>query len=386
MKRIVPVLRRAAWLAAGLATFAVAFELTARVDDRIRYGMPLASPFGSEGDLVVHDSLGIHGRAGAQYLKWTLNSLGTRGPEVTARPRPGVLRVVTAGASETFGQSEGPGLEYPRQLEDSLRTRLVTGPRSPIGSVEVLNAAFFGMSLPTVTQDVRLRVAGFAPRVVVLYPTSVQYLQEALPTVEPPVGGSVPAPGLGAVLTPRTASRVREELKRLAPRAWRDWLWRVQLRRELTHHERGWRYTTVPLDRLAAYDADLRAFVGATRSIGAEPVLATHANLFVGGTVSDSSLLNAWQRFYPRPEGQVILAFDSAGAQATMRVAADSGVALADVRSALSGCTRCFADYAHFTDEGAARVAGTVAGAVETALDRRGARAIADSAGAAGRP
>ena len=127
----------------------------------------------------------------------------------------------------------------------------------------------------------------------------------------------------------------------------------------------------MPLDRLAAYEADLRTFVGTVRSIGAEPVLATHANRFVGSTAADSSLLDAWQRFYPRPEGQVILAFDSAGAEVTKRVASDSGVALADVRAALTNCPGCFADYAHFTDEGAARVAGAVAGAVERTVARR---------------
>jgi hypothetical protein len=86
--------------------------------------MPLASPYGSEVDLVTRDSLGAHGRPGAQYLKWSLNALGTRGPEVSPLPGPGVLRVVATGASETFGQSEGPGREYPRQLEDSLRAGL----------------------------------------------------------------------------------------------------------------------------------------------------------------------------------------------------------------------------------------------------------------------
>ena len=73
----------------GCWPFGVAFELTARVEDLIRYGMPLASPYGSEVDLVTHDSLGAHGRPGAQYLKWSLNSLGTRGPEVTPLPGPG---------------------------------------------------------------------------------------------------------------------------------------------------------------------------------------------------------------------------------------------------------------------------------------------------------
>ena len=376
MTRNQNLLRRAAWAAAGLAAFGVAFELTARLEDLIRFGMPLASPYRSEVDLVTRDSLGAHGRPGAQYLKWSLNSLGTRGPEVSPLPGPGVLRVVATGASETFGQSERPGREFPRQLEDSLRASLAVGTAAPYASVEVLNAAFFGMSLPTATQDIRLRVAGFGPAIVVLYPTSVQYLSDGLPKAETPTSASAPALGISAILRPRTLTRLREELKRVAPRAWREWLWQAQVRRQLADREPGWRYTDVPLDRLAAYEADLRAFIGTVRSVGAEPVLATHANRFVGGTDVDSSLLSAWQRFYPRPEGQVILAFDSAGAEVTTRVARDSNVALADVRAALTNCPACFADYAHFTDEGAARVAGTVAEAVERVVARRPARAV----------
>ena len=75
-----PVLRRAVWLAAGLAAFAFSFEFTARLDDLIRYGMPLASPYGSEADLVVHDSLGKHGRPGAQYSSGPSTRLGREGP------------------------------------------------------------------------------------------------------------------------------------------------------------------------------------------------------------------------------------------------------------------------------------------------------------------
>jgi len=368
---IPPVLCRAGWLAAGLLAFGVAFEATARVEDFIRYGMPLTAPYRSEVDLVVHDSLGIHGRPGAQYLKWALNSIGTRGPEVSRHRAPGVLRVAATGASETFGQSEAPGREYPRQLEDSLRARLEAGGLAPFRSVEVLNVAFFGMSLPTATQDVRLRIAGFEPQVVVLYPTSVQYLNDEPPTAVAPVRGSAPAPDVWASLRPRAVLRLREEVKRLAPLAWRELFWRAEVRRQQATHAAGWRYTSVPQDRVAAFEADLRAFVGAVRAIGAEPVLATHANRFVGGTVSDSSLLTAWERAYPRPEGQVLLAFDSLGAEVVRRVAADSGVALADVRAALSGCVACFADYAHFTDEGAARVAGTVASALVAAAGPR---------------
>jgi hypothetical protein len=330
----------------------------------------LAAPYGSEADLVVHDSLGVHGRPRAHYLKWTLNSLGTRGPEVSVWPGPGVLRVVTTGASETFGQSEEPGQEYPRQLEDSLQALLIRAAPGPFQAAQVLNAAFFGMSLPTATQDIRLRIAGFGPQVVVLYPTSVQYLHAVLPTAVPPLAGPVPVPGLRASLRPRTFTRLREELKRLAPVAWRKRLWHNEVRRQLAAHEPGWRYASMPMDRLDAFDADLRAFVGAVRAIGAEPVLAMHANRFVGAAVVDSSFLSAWARFYPRAEGAVILAFDSAGAEVTRRVGADSGVVVADVRAALVGCGHCFADYAHFTDMGASRAAGTLAAAISNLLAR----------------
>src|SRR4029453_9262350 len=117
-------------------------------------------------------------------------------------------------------------------------------------SVEVLNAAFFGMSLPTATQDVRLRVAGFKPAIVVLYPTSVQYLSDVLPKAEAPLKVSAPASEPDARLRPRTFSRLREELKRVAPHAWREWLWRAQVRQQLAGREPGWRYTEIPRDRL----------------------------------------------------------------------------------------------------------------------------------------
>jgi hypothetical protein len=205
---------------------------------------------------------------------------------------------------------------------------------------------------------------------VVLYPTSVQYLHEVLPKAVPPLAGPGEAPGVWASLRPRTFTRLREELKRLAPVGWRERLWRNEVRRQLSQHEPGWRYASLPQDRLGSFDADLRAFVGAVRAIGAEPVLATHANRFVDANVQDSSLLSAWGRFYPRAEGAIILAFDSAGADVTRRVAADSGVVVADIRSAMRGCGNCFADYAHFTDVGAARAASTLASAISDLLAR----------------
>lgn len=357
------------WLAALLA-LAVSFELSARVEDWIRYDMPLDSPYRSEADLVVRDSMGMHGRADARYLKWSMNSLGLRGPEVSAARPDGVLRVVAVGASEMFGQSESPGKEFPRQLEDSLRARIERMPGAPFRGVEVLNAAFFGMSLPTVIQDVHRRLIRLEPQVILLYPTTAQYLSSSLPQAAEPVAGAAPPPDPLWALHPRAFERLREQLKRLAPTAMREWLWRRQYAAATAERPPGWRFDAVPPDRLEAFEQDVRTFIGTARSAGAEPVLATHANRYTGNTSADSSLLAAWQRFYPRADGRVILMFDSAGALAVERAAGDSAVAVADIRTVLSGCLACFADYAHFTDEGAARAAGHAAGAILAAAPR----------------
>ena len=130
----------------------------------------------------------------------------------------------------------------------------------------------------------------------------------------------------------------------------------------------------VPPERLGAYDEALRSLVETIGDIGATVVLATHANAFPPGGAYDQALLEAWSSTYPRARGQALVAFDSLAALATERVAGDSAVALADVRSALyaEGPT-AFGDFSHFTDHGSAVVAGVLARGVTDALTRAGA-------------
>lgn len=337
----------------ALGVAAVSFEVTSRLEDRIRFGTPLTSPYRSQADLAVRDAQGMHGRANARFQKWSLNDLGMRGPAATRRPAPGVRRVITCGASETFGLYESPGAEYPRQLADSLGA-----------AFDVLNAAFPGMSLPTITQDVRLRLAALAPSVIVLYPTPVQYLAAERPTAAPPdsTGRSAMVPASWA-WTPRALDRVRDQVKGMLPSPVATALRRRDIAAERARMGAA-PFTAVPADRLAAFEHDLRDFVGTVRAAGATPVLTTHANAF-GGGAGDAALLTTWERQYPRAEGATILAFEDAAAGVVRRVAADSAVALVDLRAELAGSGRAvFADYAHFTDAGSARVAGALARAL----------------------
>ena len=161
------LLSRIAVIGGAVTCFLGAFELTARVEDLVQYGVPIRSPFNATSELLVRSPDGMHGRRSAAFQKWRMNGLGFRGPEVDSAKAPGRLRVITAGASETFGLYEAPGKEWPRQLEDSLRRRLA-GSACGRDGVEVWNAAFAGMSLPTIRQDIERRLVRFSPDVIVV--------------------------------------------------------------------------------------------------------------------------------------------------------------------------------------------------------------------------
>lgn len=368
-------LTRAATRIGLVLIFLVSFELTARVQDWVRFRMPILSPVTSEADLMVRDRLGAHGRPSTQFRKWAMDSLGFRGPEVSAVKAAGIVRIVLTGASETFGLYESPHREYARALEDTLNARLADGAcaTSRVRRFEVLNDALPGMSLPTVEQDIQDRLGRFSPDVIVYYPTPAQFLEDRLPyaTKRDTIGHDIPRSAL-RVLRPRTLDAVRNELKSVAPQPVLTWLRRRSAEAEQHQHPVGWRFTHVPHDRLDAYDADLRELIGAIRATGAEPVVATHATAFERPRRDSAALVQAWERFYPRATGTTIIQFDDSARAASIRVASDSGVVVADVAGMFARADGDnFADFVHFTDAGSARVAEVLAPAVMRAVELR---------------
>jgi hypothetical protein len=351
------------WLLIAVVV-AVVVELTCRVEDWVMYRMPLASPYRSLDDLVVRDAQGMHGRPNAQFEKWTMNALGMRGPSAATAPPAGTVRVVTVGASETFGLRESVGKEYPRQLEDSLNTHYTAaacagGPRR----FEVLNAAFAGMSLPTIEQDVRLRLAALSPAIIVIYPTPAGYLDDRLPEAAIPDSSGRPTATASAsrAFYPRALGRLREQIKQIVPEVVRTALRGRQTRAMVAAHPPGWRFESVPAERVERYDADLRKLIGTIRRVGATPVLVTHANEFMGRPDADEEMLVAWEKFYPRATGSTIIAMDSVARRATVHVGADSGVVIVDAAQTLAAASlSSFADFVHFTDRGAAIMANAI--------------------------
>jgi len=219
------------------------------------------------------------------------------------------------------------------------------------------------MSLPTIDQDIRLRVQRLNPDFVVLYATPAAYLDDAVPVAARPdsVVHAVSRLPRSNALFPRVADRIRTQIKALLPTVVQDRMRRHQISVMVDQHPPNWRFNSVPGDRLKRFEADLRQAVGSIRSIGATPVLMTHANRFAGSATSDVAALRAWEKFYPRASGETIVAIDSVARLTTIAVARDSQAVLVDLVPTLARSRgAAFADYSHFTDLGAALTAGSV--------------------------
>ena len=345
------------WLLLAVPALLV-MELVTRVEDRIAAGIPVMSRVASPADLIWLDTTGARGRPNARYRNWSLNALGFRGPGQAPTPAPGVRRVVVIGASETFGLYEAPGREFPRQLEDSLRARGC--PR-----IEVVNAALPGMALPSTRQLLDRVVRGLSPAHVVLYPSPGFYLNRNAPAA------SVGAPGVDSglpwerVLTLRSKERAVLQVKGLLPAPAMTGLRRVFLMRR----NPAFIVRSLPEGRLVQYESDLRAAVGTAKSLGVPVTLAGHVNATMAPGFDDPAMLVAWEYQFPAVTGEVLRDFHRAARDVSRQVARDSAVAWVDLADAFGDDWQGqFADFVHFTDAGAARVARRLATAVLPAV------------------
>lgn len=142
------------------ACFVVTIEAASRVDQWMAYGAPILGVYTYDSALFVLDEFGIRGKPNGRYEKWSLNSMGFRGDEITLERTAGQDRVICIGASETFGLYEAAGNEWPRRLEQVLRQE-----GAP---TEVINAAIAGMSLPQRTRHLTSRLLRLRSDVVVM--------------------------------------------------------------------------------------------------------------------------------------------------------------------------------------------------------------------------
>ena len=350
-------------LVAYCAIFVVALELSARLDDLVRFGAPFLGNYSLDGLMVVDDT-GLHGKPFASFERWRLNSVGTQGREPSAEPAGSELVVLVLGASESFGLYESPGMSYAAQLERMLADRLGR-------PVNVQNAAWAGMSLPRATEYCQAGFQGIRPAVVVYYPTPAGYLDDMPP-------GSA-RPRLGPLEDPapvwRFLRRWRAVLKRWLPESTQLWLRNRQIQAATAGKPDTWFFHDVPEDRVRLFEEQFRSFERCVRSAGVALVVGTHANRFSDPPApSDRPFLLAWRMFYPRADERVLLAMDRRVNHAIARVAAEEDIPVADIAGAVPPDPRNFQDFSHFTDRGSTLAAAAFADAITLMLEHGKAR------------
>lgn len=335
-------------------------ESAARIDDYFRDGAPLLKPY-TINTLFRPSPHGREGVPGARFGKWQMNSLGYRGPE----PAPGSDKVLTFGASETFGLYESAGKEYPRVLEERLNAA------APAVPFNVVNSALPGLRIGRMGYLEHALESTRASHVVV-YPSPANYIGTTQPFCRQQ---SRPVQSETSVADRvRLAGKVDQLVKTHIPRAALSPARRLAIWRA-TRHEPP--IPRVPEATLSAFREDLRCVVRVARERNAVPVLVTHATYF-GDTLKpeDDAMMLTWRRFYPTllPEG--FLDLEKRANEVVRSVAAEAGVPLVDAAASIPGGAANFADFVHFTDQGAGLMAELIAERIAGKLPQANAKRL----------
>lgn len=341
--------RRTWWALAVVIAFAAGAELTARLDDWVRLGVPILRVPSPEWDLKIVRGYVVRGKPFGRHKNIQLNAAGFRGPPIHPEAPPGCTRVIVIGASESVGE---PGKDYPSQLQDSL---------SPHGCFEVQNAAMGGQPLAHMVQFWNDWGSKWSADVAIVYATPPFYLGE-----EPPVYRTDTrprAPRWPGRLKPRLLSRIQTIPARL-PEPLIIWKLRRNIEAKLRAHPPGWEIRELPMDRVALYERQMDSLVVEIQAAGARAIMVTHAMRFPDPpTEEDERWLLEWE-VGSRATAQVILEFERATNQALFRIARARGATVVDAAGLLNGRRELFTDFSHFTEAGAGELAGLLADSV----------------------
>ena len=330
-------------------------EITTRVEDRSRYGAPFWSTPDFDYDLFQTNSAGIRqGKPYGRHKKWRLNQFGFRSPEVPLERTPGKKRVMILGSSETFGVYESAGKDYPALLDSLLNKE---------SEYEVINTSLPGMTLKSASEAFETRFSKFKPDFVVVYVSPLFYLNKttqptSTPTKQPSVK-NLPAPPMRS----RLFDKLKDAIDK--PDFWQRRIDAQTLAARRAALEANCVYNSLPHELLDLFVADLAALVHQIESMGATPLLVTHAvQSQTPPTPADVIALQSFLIHTPRATSPLILEFEAAAREEMLAFAAAKKLPLVDLAQALNGNHEAFGDMVHFTDTGATIAARLISTAI----------------------
>jgi hypothetical protein len=310
----------------------VTLELCARIDDRLSFGAPFVGIYDNS-SLQYFDQFGPRGKPNAHYQKWQLNSLGYRAEEL----REGSFRILCLGASETFGQYESAGKEWPVLLQSKLRA--AGYPRT-----QIINAAFSGESLPVTLQRLEEHLAHTRPHLVIVYGSPTAYLH--LPFLPKKI-----TPPKPPAFAPRLKRRVETLLRTSLPPLVMDQLRAFELKRAEREHPAPWK--EAPLELRERWSADLQQIAHRVAVKKIPLAFVSHPHRFGRAvTEEEQGMLTAWRRFYPMIRREALLPFEDEMNDRLRRVAAANNSTVIEAARQMPVGPRYFFDFVHFTDEG----------------------------------
>jgi hypothetical protein len=162
----------------------------------------------------------------------------------------------------------------------------------------------------------------------------------------------------------RLAGKIQVVRRRVLPQRIQTWARLWSIRRSVSRHPPDWVWTSPPPERLDLFRRHVLALIALAEHHGARVILATHGTRF-GATLSeaDHSHLIAWRKFYPRAGDRTLIAMDQAANALIRDLGEKYALPVADVTSAVPPAY--YADFAHFTDEGARLAARMVVNCVK---------------------
>lgn len=374
----VRALAKKALKTAGLAAIFVAgLEVMARLDDALAKDAPLFGPYDAQAMLLDRDSLGIKGKAHGRFEKWVLNSKGFRGPE-PAVPKPsGNIRIVTLGASETFGLYEGDRKHWPAQLRRHIQARY------PGRRIELINTGIVGLTMSSLESYYRHRVEELEPDLVILYPHFIDYIAGDGPGRRQRRASQVQAAGQAGpkaeeeedgfeIGPPRFPGKLKLAVKTKAPRPILEWAARRKLERSLAALDTASQIDAYDTAEFARFDSLANSFAAYLKGRGVDLVVSDYACSFVKGPRQETleGLENLW-RVYPWMSERALVEGLAVYNRRLMEIADRNGALKVSQASLLEGYRENWvADGLHFTDRGAALATRNFIPVVDGWLDR----------------
>lgn len=321
-------------------------EVSVRLIERVRYGVPIWATYYENGSLFAINTLGKKGRPNAQFKECHLNSLGLRGSELQRDSR----RILFIGSSEVFGFCDTLDPDLPQQLQYQLNW--VYGN----GQYDVLNLSYPEARLSELTEYLPGIAERTKPFLAFVYPAPATYIYLQVTNVS-----AVASPNPTSYL--RITPYLKWCFRNLVPIRIRALMY-SQLIQHLTTG--GATAVNVPSENVLHYLADLETLVRQLQSRGVKPVLMTHATPFAAPlTLDDRAMLVNWRRYYPLLTESGFLDMELRFNDATRAYAASHGLMLVDVDLELRGCRECFVDFTHFSVRGSRQVANLLVTTME---------------------